>query len=250
MEKVSQFLKRINYEEKPKIDLESLSKLQTSFLKSVPFENLDIINNTPLDYSSKNIFHKIVIQNRGGLCYENNGLFHDMLTELGFDVYFIIAAMFPKEEKKFDFSHMALIVTLNDIAYLIDVGNGKSFGNPLTIHTVSISQSEGILATLKPYNNDYYGLYYLIENIWSIRYIFNMNKKTRADFKQACHFIESSPKSPFTQNKLVSMLFDTKRITLSDTGLSSTVFKEKSIKNIISDDEYLNILKNTFNITL
>lgn len=249
MKKIDAFLKRINYKGTVTTNLESLIKLQTSFLKSVPFENLDIFENIPLNYSAENVFNKIVIQNRGGLCYESNGLFHDMLTELGFDVYFIIAAMFPKEEA-FDFSHMALIVTIDNLSYLVDVGNGKSFGNPLNIHNIYTSQSEGTLATVKPYNSEYYGLYYFIKNKWTIRYIFNLNKKVRADFKEVCHFVEFSPQSPFTQNKLVSMLFDTKRVTLSSEKLSSTVFNENKIIKNISDNEYQKTLKEQFNIKL
>ena len=248
MKSINSFLARIKYQGKLNIDLESLTKLQTCFLKNVPFENLDVINGVALDYSSKNVFNKIVIQNRGGLCYECNGLFHDMLEELGFDVHFIIGAMFPDKVDKFDFSHMALIVTINEKKYLVDVGNGKSFGNPLSIQTVSTSQSEATLSTVKPYNSEYYGLFYFVEEKWEARYIFNIDKKTRADFKKSCHFVESSPNSEFTKKVLVSMLFDTQRITLSGNTLIATIFEEKSVKRNLPKDEYTRVLKDTFNI--
>jgi arylamine N-acetyltransferase len=57
MKKINEFLKRINYQGTATTNLESLIKLQTSFLKSVPFENLDIFKNIPLDYSSENVFY-------------------------------------------------------------------------------------------------------------------------------------------------------------------------------------------------
>ena len=241
MKKIEKFLKRIHYQDKPNIDLESLTKLQTSFLKTIPFENLDIMLGKTLDYSQESVFDKIVTKNRGGLCYECNGLFHDMLSQIGFDVSFIICAMFPDKAQKIDFSHMALVVTLNNIEYLVDVGNGKSFGNPLTIQTISKSQSEGVSSTLKPYNDDYYGLFYLIEEKWEVRYIFNLGRKTRADFREACHFVDSSPESEFTRKRLVSMLFDDKRVTLTGDKIISTFFEEESLKREVLEELSINL---------
>jgi N-hydroxyarylamine O-acetyltransferase len=241
MKKIEKFLKRINYQGRANVDLESLTKLQTSFLKTVPFENLDIMLGKTLDYSQESVFDKIVTKNRGGLCYECNGLFHDMLNQIGFDVSFIICAMFPDKAQKIDFSHMALVVTLNNIEYLVDVGNGKSFGEPLTIQTISKSQSEGVSSTVKPYSHDYYGLFYLIEKKWEARYIFNLERKIRADFTEPCHFVDSSPDSEFTQKRLVSVLFDDKRVTLTGDKIISTFFDEESLRERVLEEMGLNI---------
>ena len=47
--KVEKLLKRIGFKGVPKINYETLAQLQTSFLLSVPFENIDI------HYSDKEI---------------------------------------------------------------------------------------------------------------------------------------------------------------------------------------------------
>jgi len=72
-----QYLERINYVDSTNLTFEVLSKLQIMHLMNVPFENLDIHNNTKIDLT--NLFNKIVNRKRGGFCYELNGLFCDLL---------------------------------------------------------------------------------------------------------------------------------------------------------------------------
>ena len=77
---------------------------------SIPFENLDIHNNVPIKLSIEKIFDKVVNQNRGGLCYELNGLFYELLNAIGFDVKIISARVFNQDNgygKEYD--HLAII---------------------------------------------------------------------------------------------------------------------------------------------
>ena len=90
---IAAFLDRIAYQGTIEPTLDTLTQLQHQFLLSVPFENLHIQNKTPLDYSSDGVFNKIVVDRRGGVCYEANGLFHDVLKTLGYQVDFIGAEM-------------------------------------------------------------------------------------------------------------------------------------------------------------
>ncbi len=69
------YLNRIKYSEPLEPNLDTLKKLQKSHLLNVPFENLDIHNGIPIELSVDRIYEKIVNQNRGGFCYELNGLF-------------------------------------------------------------------------------------------------------------------------------------------------------------------------------
>jgi N-hydroxyarylamine O-acetyltransferase len=63
---------------------ESLKHLQKRHLLSVPFENLDIHWKRPILLSVESFYEKIVGERRGGFCYELNGLFAELLNELGF----------------------------------------------------------------------------------------------------------------------------------------------------------------------
>lgn len=119
---IKQYLKRIGYAGPVEPTFEVLSQLQMLHLLHVPFENLDIHNNTKIDL--KNLFDKIVTRKRGGFCYELNGLFYQLLKEIGFTVKMVSARVYDdKKDYSAEFDHMALIVKIADANYLLTLGS-------------------------------------------------------------------------------------------------------------------------------
>ena len=115
---INKYLERIHYSGPLAPTLEVLSKLQLAHLMTVPFENLDIHTNTKIDLN--HLFDKIVTRNRGGFCYELNGLFYELLTETGFAVKMVSARVHDgKGDFSPEFDHMALIVNLDNENYLV-----------------------------------------------------------------------------------------------------------------------------------
>src|SRR6185369_6716834 len=129
------YLKRINYNGPREVSAETLRALQVAHLMSVPFENLSIHAGESIVLDEDALFTKIVDQRRGGFCYECNGLFAGLLRELGFDVVMLGAGV-AHATGGFGpiFDHMALMVRL-DQRWLIDVGFGDSFLEPLRLDT-------------------------------------------------------------------------------------------------------------------
>jgi N-hydroxyarylamine O-acetyltransferase len=60
-------------------------------LFSVPFENLDVQQGKVISLVPEEIYRKIVERNRGGYCYEVNGLFAMALNALGIPYQFFAA---------------------------------------------------------------------------------------------------------------------------------------------------------------
>lgn len=129
---VNQYLQRI-HATKNEPTLSYLSELQYLHMKHVPFENLDVIRNIPIYLNLERMYEKIVDNNRGGYCYEVNGLFHWLLTSIGYDVQLVAATvMRPTGEFAKANTHVTMIVLL-DQPYLVDVGFGHSQLQPITI---------------------------------------------------------------------------------------------------------------------
>ena len=57
-------------------DLETLTKLQDAHLKYVPYENFDCMNGKITSLKRQDMFEKVIMHNRGGICFELNGLFN------------------------------------------------------------------------------------------------------------------------------------------------------------------------------
>ncbi|MEP6788502.1 MAG: arylamine N-acetyltransferase, partial [Acidobacteriota bacterium] len=68
-------------------DVETLRLLQLQHLLHVPFENLDIHWKRPIVLDTDRFYEKIVINGRGGFCYELNGLFNELLIAIGFHTH-------------------------------------------------------------------------------------------------------------------------------------------------------------------
>src|SRR5258706_4705129 len=104
----------------------TLRSLHLAHLRTVPFENLDIHLGRDIVLDETRLFDKIVRQKRGGFCYELNGLFAELLGELGFRVTLLSARVVNDGQVGPEFDHLALRVDL-DRPWLCDVGFGDSF---------------------------------------------------------------------------------------------------------------------------
>lgn len=151
------YLNRIKYSGPLEPSLVVLKQIQKHHLLNVPFENLDIHNNVPIELSIDKIFDKIVNQNRGGFCYELNGLFYELLIALGFNAIRVSARVYDQNNgygKEFD--HFAIIVSINNTDYLTDVGFGEFAFEPLELHLGLIQNVERGAYLIDKFENEYF----------------------------------------------------------------------------------------------
>ena len=124
---IPRYLERIRFKHRPEVSLTCLEELQACHQLTVPFENLDVFTERKKILNVDLIYNQIVLKKRGGWCHELNGLFSSLLSQLGFDVKIISCLHFDRHKKSFNtvpYDHMALIVTLGSVKYLVDVGYG------------------------------------------------------------------------------------------------------------------------------
>lgn len=134
--KLQDYLHRIGYQGDLLPTLEVLTALQRAHVCSVPFENLDVQFRRPVSLAVEDAYEKIVNKNRGGWCFEQNGLFGWALAALGFDVTRMAASVMRQERKHAaEANHLCLKVTCpqSDAAYLVDVGFGGSLLRPIEL---------------------------------------------------------------------------------------------------------------------
>ena len=88
-----------------------LGSLLRAHVLRVPFENLDVQLGRSTTVDPEAAFDKIVTGNRGGWCYEHNGLFGWVLSAIGFDVMRVAAAVMRAERGSIaDSNHLTLLV--------------------------------------------------------------------------------------------------------------------------------------------
>ncbi|MEJ2760911.1 MAG: arylamine N-acetyltransferase [Gammaproteobacteria bacterium] len=229
-------LSRIGYEGPREPDLATLAALQEAFLRTVPFENLDIHLGRPIVLETERFYAKIVDERRGGFCYECNGLFHAMLGAMGFEVRYLAAAMLLERSVPMDFGHMVLLVRL-DGDYLVDVGNGQSCLVPLRLDGGRAS-SEGIEYEVRPYDGGHALFYREGGGEWKPRYRFTTTSRELPEFTGLCRWHQTSPRSRFTRHRLATIAANGGRVTLVDTELTVAEGKTQRVKRLTGAAEY------------
>ena len=122
------YFTRIGHDGARTADLATLSAIIGRQAAAIPFEAIDVLLGRGIDIAPEAIFDKLVTRERGGYCFEQNGLLRDALTALGFDVSPRLARvlwMRPADAPPVPATHMALIVTIDGRAYLADAGFGN-----------------------------------------------------------------------------------------------------------------------------
>ena len=249
---IAAYLDRINHHVPLAPTAETLRELQVAHLLTVPFENLSIHARQPIVLDDNALFEKIVRRRRGGFCYEANGLFAALLRALGFDVKMLSAGV-ANAEGGFgpDFDHMALMVTLDE-RWLVDVGFGDSFCEPLLIDKKD-EQRQGERA----YRIDLDGTYLILMwrddgagGEWKAQYRFTLQPYEYSDYEGMCLYHQTSPQSHFTRGRICSRATPDGRVTLSEMRLITTGNGERQERELKNEEEYAATLREYFGITL
>jgi N-hydroxyarylamine O-acetyltransferase len=248
---IKAYLQRINYHGALAPSAETLRALQLAHLLTVPFENLSIHAGEPIVLEDEALFTKIVEHRRGGFCYEANGLFAALLRALGFDVT-LLSAEVANPESGFGprFDHMALMVSLEQ-RWLVDVGFGDSFREPLLLDELSDQVQDNGEYRLLPDGPQIVLMQRDDNTEWNPQYRVTLNACAYEDFAEMCRFHQISPQSHFTQRRICSLATETGRITLSDMHFIGTTEKSgREERTISSQEEYSKILRDQFGIVM
>ena len=218
---VDAYLRRIAYDGPREPSVTTLRALHRQHLFTVPFENLDIPLGIPIQLDPALLYDKIVARRRGGFCYELNGLFGELLRAMGFRVQ-MLSARVRREDGGFgpEFDHMLLKVELEE-AWLVDVGFGDSFVDPIVFHAGGADQVNGHRYVVLPVGDE-----------WQLQredekgkvplYAFRDVPHSLNEYAPMCTFHQTSPESHFTRSWICSRATPGGRITVSNGRLIVT----------------------------
>lgn len=206
----------MGFRESTEPGLESLTQLQEAHLLNIPFENLDIHYGIPIELDIDKIYQKIIIDKRGGFCYELNGLFYELITALGFNAKRVSARVFNKDKGYGpEFDHLAIIVDINGAEYLADVGFGEFAFAPLQLQPGMIQKDQRGDFIIELHDDNYYRVSKIEEGQAIPSYIFSTIPRELSEFEEMCLYQQTSPESHFTQKPIISLPLHGGRISLA-----------------------------------
>jgi N-hydroxyarylamine O-acetyltransferase len=210
-------------------DPNALRRLQRAHVTTVPFENLSIVgpphstaDGGGIALSPSALYNKIVERQRGGYCFELNGLFHDLLAALGYEVDRLAARVTSALQTPAN--HHPLLVHLDE-PVLVDVGTGPPMiRRPLPLDGTPRTDEAGV--AWRVVESDRSDADYRAEvrspdaEDWTGRYVFTSTPRPRTYFAAANDYLQSAPESPFTGDPLVALSTDDGYRKLSGSTLT------------------------------
>ncbi|XP_056104916.1 arylamine N-acetyltransferase, pineal gland isozyme NAT-3-like [Rhinichthys klamathensis goyatoka] len=262
---VRKYLARISCSGSCPPTLETLRYVHLNHLMAVPFENLTVHIGERVRLELPLLYEKIVFMRRGGFCFENNGLFSWLLSQMGFDVTILSAQVRNRFTGAYGppFDHFIMMVKLDGHRWLCDVGFGSGFQLPLSLETDSPqaqshgvyrirSQGDFIFMEMKS-ETEVSGS---AEECWLEQYKFTLESRERDDFRAMCDYHQSSVSSIFFCKSLCSLLLPTGRITIMGRKLIITSLTsedgQQAMKTTtdLSNEEITELLREKFGIVL
>jgi N-hydroxyarylamine O-acetyltransferase len=228
-------------------DLATLRALQVAHLRTVPFENASVLFGEPIELDQDRFVHKLGVEGRGGFCYELNGAFEHLLRSVGFEVAFLEARGHETEGRlgpRFD--HLALVVTLDE-PWLVDVGFGYSFVEPLRL-APGIEQVDPVGAfRLREVDGELDLDWRHRDGRWVPHYRLDPIPHELAEFADTCRYHQIAPDSPFTRGWNCVVMTPGGAVTLSDRHYIATDGPTRHERDL-TDAELVDVLASSFGV--
>lgn len=242
------YLRRIEYGGPHPPTADTLRRLHRQHLFTVPFENLDIALGTNICLDVALLYDKIVSRHRGGFCYELNGLFCELLRTLGFTVE-MLSARVRRNDGGFgpEFDHMLLKVQLEE-PWLVDVGFGDSFVDPIVFRSGGADQVNGHRYVVLPVGDEWELLREDAKGQLPL-YVFRDAPQELNDYDAMCVYHQSSPESHFTKSWICSRATPDGRITVANMCLIVTTDGHKNETQLISEEQLRDCLRDSLGIS-
>jgi N-hydroxyarylamine O-acetyltransferase len=239
------YLDRIGVEAPPAMDADGLRRLHVAHLTTVPFENLDIHSGVPIVLDPDALVDKIVTRRRGGYCYELNGAFAGLLRSLGFRTTLLEARVFDDAgDLGIRFDHLCLQVDL-DQPYLVDVGFGENFLEPLRCATgIEQTDPSGSFTIVEARD----GWFDVLRDARR-QYRYSPEPRRLQDFASGNRHQQTSPDSPFKSAPMCTLATPGGRITISGSTLIETQGGSRT-ETELSDAELMATYRERFGIEL
>jgi len=246
------YFARIGYSGPRNATLETLRALHALHPGSIAFENLDPLMGRRVHLDMGSVQRKLVEGRRGGYCFEQNGLFAEVLSRLGFVVAGLSARVLmgaaPGTTRR---SHMLLKVSLPEGDYIADVGFGsRTLSAPLRLRDEAEQETPNGPRRVLRAGGDF-DLSIPIDGEWKTIYRFSLEEHYDQDYEVANWYTSTHPDSPFTKRLMAARTEPERMLGLLDNQFAihrpDGTTERRQLKNA---GEIADVLEREFGICL
>ncbi len=247
---IDQYLKRIHYSNNLSVEEETLARLHEHHVRYVPFENVDVYFKKAIDLKLDCLYNKVVMNNRGGFCYELNYLFCELLNQIGFTSRIIAARILDDQGNVGPlYDHLAVCVEMGK-SFLVDVGFGDLFIKPIEIRAGVYYDGRNYFRVEKLTEDSFLLAMSSDQTEFTNKYIFSLSTVKISDFEQICLDKQINPASYFVKHLVCTKPTDLGRLTVFNDKLIEKRGGQKFEKLLANEREVRAVLKSLFGLDL
>ena len=228
---VQAYLDRIGFKGPADAGAETLRRLQEAHYCTVPYENFDILAKRPISLELDDLYRKVVLERRGGYCFELNGLFAWLLRELGFSVTEHFSRYLRDEPPLPMPRHRVLTVRTEGRRFFVDVGVGGVVPRwPLEMVSGLVQEQNG--EQYRCAHDDVLGhvMQEFRHGAWSNYISFTDETAYPVDFVATNFWCQHAPESIFNKGPMAALLTRYGRVTMF--GPEVRVFSPAGVEGI------------------
>ncbi len=241
------YLQRIEYHGAREPTLAVLNALQEAHLNTIPYENLDIHLGRKLPLGLAQAYQKIVLEQRGGWCFEMNTLFAWVLREIGFEVQCLSSGVLRPNGQTPDGDHMILLVKLEEGTYLADVGFGDGAIEALPLQEGTYQT--GFLEYRMGYSQPHWTMHNPPQSN-TAGFIFSLEPRTLDYFAERCTDLQTNPESGFVRTTVCQRMTREALYTLRGAVLTTLSKSGKTERTLEGLADYNDVLLQVFKLEL
>lgn len=249
------YFNRINYNGDASLTFNTLNAITEAHAKAITFENLDVILHKRIFLSDEAIFEKLVTNQRGGYCFEQNALMLQALTHLGFEARPLSARVrlrFTTREPVAPRTHVFVGVKIGAEDFITDVGMGSgSLTQALRFNLDQEQETPHDVRKITKENNIFYHQV-RYGDVWQDACEFTLEEMPLIDREVANWYTSAHPQSHFRGSVIAARAIDKgERITLQN--LDFTLRKrngDAEKKQLKNTEEMVDALVNDFGLSL
>lgn len=249
---LSQYLARIGLNTAPDPDEKGLQQVHLAQALSIPFENLDIHLGRAISLNPEDLVAKLVLRQRGGYCFELNGLLHLALKSMGFAVLPLLARVLYRRQDPGARTHEVLIVTVSGREWLADAGfGGPGLREPIPLVPDQVQEQCGELYRLRRDSRYAMALQKKTGDAFVDLYAFDRDEVTLdVDIGMANHFTSTWPESIFRLQRMCALPTSRGRATLTDMELMVHRDEKTISRTLPPGSQYISAISEYFGIRL
>jgi N-hydroxyarylamine O-acetyltransferase len=250
---INGYFSRIGYKGSHDPILDTFKDIHRQHAQSIPFENLNPFLRIPVDLNINSLYKKIVLDGRGGYCFEHNLLLMEALRAIGFTVRGLAARVLWNipEGVITPRGHMLLLITLEEKYFVADVGfGGLTLTSPLLLEVDVIQQTPHEQFKLTRSADDYL-MQAKVQGIWKKVYSFTLQENFLQDYEVASWYLSNNPNSHFITGLIAALPFEHGRHVLRNGDFATHLLNGSHDRRTIeTSGDLKEILQNVFRIVL